>query len=88
MQFNISKCVHLPITNKTKPSSHQYSLFGQPPSKVASHAYRGVKLDSELSWAKHIIEITTKSSKVLGMVERTLGSYKPEVKDTAYNMLV
>ena len=28
MQFNISKCVHLPITNKTKPSSHQYSLFG------------------------------------------------------------
>ena len=28
MQFNLSKCVHLPITNKTKPSSHQYSLFG------------------------------------------------------------
>ena len=28
MQFNISQCVHLPITNKTKPSSHQYSLFG------------------------------------------------------------
>ena len=28
MQFNISKCVHLPITNKTKPNWHQYSLFG------------------------------------------------------------
>ena len=41
MQFNISKCVHLPITNKTKPSSHQYSLFGQPLFKVASHS--GVK---------------------------------------------
>ena len=38
MQFNISKCVHLPITNKTKPSSHQYSLFGQTLSKVNSHA--------------------------------------------------
>ena len=35
MQFNLSKCVHLPITNKTKPSSHQYSLFGHPLSKVA-----------------------------------------------------
>ena len=36
MQFNLSKCVHLPITNKTKPSSHQYSLFGHPLSKVAT----------------------------------------------------
>ena len=49
MEFNISKCVHLPITNKSKPSSHQYSLFGHPLSKVASHAYLGVKLDSKLS---------------------------------------
>ena len=90
MQFNISKCVHLPITNKTKPSSHQYSLFGHPLSKVASHAYLGVKLDYKLSWTKaqNITEITTKSSKVLGMVKRTLGPCKPEVKDTAYNILV
>ena len=36
----------------------------------------------------HITEITSKSSKVLGMVKRTLGPCKPEVKDTAYNMLV
>ena len=71
--------MHLPITNKTKPSSHKYSLFGHPLSKVASHAYLGVKLDSKLSWAKHITEI-------LGMVKRTLGPCKP--KDTAYNMLV
>ena len=88
MQFNISKCAHLPITNKTKPNSHQYSLFGHPLSKVASHAYLGVKLDSKLSWAKYITEITTKSSKVLGMVKRTLGPCEPEVKDTAYSMLV
>ena len=88
MQFKISKCVHLPITSKTKPSSHQYSLCGHPLSKVTSHAYLGVKLDSKLSWTKHITEITTKSSKVLGMVNTTLGPCKPEVKDTAYNMLV
>ena len=65
MQFNLSKCVQLPITNKTKPSPHQYSL-----SKVASHSYLRVKFDSKLSRAKHITEITSKSSKVLGMVKK------------------
>ena len=80
--------MHLPITNKTTPSTHQYSLFGHPLSKVASHSYLRVKLDSKLSWAKHITKITTKSSNVLAMIKRTLGPCKPEVKDTAYNMLV
>ena len=35
-----------------------------------------------------ITEMTTKSSKVLAMVKRTLGPYKPEAKDTTYNILV
>ena len=49
MEFNVSKCVHLPITNKTKPSTHKYSLSGQPLSTVSSHSYLGVKLDSKLT---------------------------------------
>ena len=28
MEFNVSKCVHLQITNKIKPNPHKYSLFG------------------------------------------------------------
>ena len=31
MEFNVSKCVHLPITNKTKPSTHTSTRF------LASH---------------------------------------------------
>ena len=76
------------ISNKTKPSPHKYSLFGQPLSTVCSHSYLGVKLDSKLTWTNHVTDITSKSSKVLGMIKRSLGPCKPEVKQTAYNMLI
>ena len=57
-------------------------------SPVSSHPYLGIKLDTKLSWTNHITDITSKSSKVLGMIQRTLGPGKPNVKETAYNMLV
>ena len=69
MEFNVSKCVHLPITNKTKPSTHKYSLSGKPLSTVSSHSYLGVKLDSKLTWTNHVTDITSKSSKCLGTIK-------------------
>ena len=88
MEFNVSKCVHLPITKKTKPSPHKYSLSGQPLFTVSSHSYLGVKLDSKLTWTNHVTDITSKSFKFLGVIKRTFGPCKPEVKQTAYNMLI
>ena len=70
MEFNIPKCMHLPITNKTKPRLHSYSLCGVPLSTVSSHPYLGIKLDTKLTWTNHITDITSKSSKVLGMIQR------------------
>ena len=46
----------LSITNKTKPSTHKYSLSGQPLSTVSSHSYLGVKLDSKLTWTNHVTD--------------------------------
>ena len=88
MEFNISKCVHLPMTNKTKPRLHSYSLCGVPLSTVSSHPYLGIKLYTKLTWANHMTDIASKTSKVLGMIKRTPGPCKPDVKETAYNMLV
>ena len=86
--INIPKCVHLPITNQTKPRLHSYSLCGVPLSTVSSHSYLGVKLDTKLAWSNHITDIASKSSKVSGMIKRTLGPCKPDVKETSYNILV
>ena len=69
MEFNIPKCVHLPITNKTRPRLHSYSLCGVPISTVSSHPYLGIKLDTKLTWANHITDIASKSSTVLGMIK-------------------
>ena len=89
MQFNISKCVHLPITNKIKPSSNQYSLFGHHLSKVASHSivHRSkIRFQIILGKTHHrnYLKMVNKSR----MVKRPLVLCKPEVKYTAYNMLV
>ena len=78
MEFNIPKCVHLPITNKTKPRLHSYSPCGVPLSTISSHPYLGIKLDTKLTWANHITDIASKSSKVLRMIKRTLGPCKPD----------
>ena len=86
--FNISKCVHLQITNKAKPRLHSYAVFGVPLSTISCHPYLRVKLYTKLTWANHITDIVSKSSKVLGMIKRTLGLCKPHVKETVYNMLV
>ena len=88
MEFNLSKCVHRPITNKIKSSTHKYSLVGQPLSTVSSHSYIGKKFDSKLIWSNHVIEIASTFLKVLGMFKRILGPCKLEVKQTVYNMLI
>ena len=75
--------MHLPMTNKTKPRLHSYSLCGVPHSTDSSHPYLGIQLDTKVTWTNHITDITSKS-----YVQRTLGPCKPNVKETAYNMLV
>jgi hypothetical protein len=63
-------------------------MFNQPLSQVDSHPYLGVNVDSKLSWKEHIKDVTSKSSKTLGMVKRTLSGSSTAVRETAYTMLV
>ena len=86
MEFNIPKCVHLPITNQTKPNPDYIRIPSMVcHSPVSNHPYTGIKLDTKLTWANHI---TFKSSTVLGIIKQTTGPCKPDVIETACNTLV
>ena len=84
----MSKGVGHPKRNQTKPRLHSYWLCGVPLSTVSSHPYLGVKVYNKLTWANHIIDIVSKSSKVLCTIKWSHGSGKREAKETAYDKLI
>ena len=71
-----------------KPNQTQIT-FVFPLCYATLHSpYLGIKLNTKLTWMNHITDIASKSSTVLRMIKQTLGPCKPDVKETAYNMLV
>ena len=88
MNFNTSKCHLLTITHKPKPSEFTYTISNQPISRVNSHPYLGVTIDTKTildqAYSKHNIQICqdTWSSRTNPISSQT------KSKGGAYNMLV
>ena len=53
------------ITHKRKPILNQYTMGGHILEEVKSHPYFGVELSSDMSWNKHINQISTKANRFL-----------------------
>ena len=53
MEFNLSKCEHLSITNKTSSISYDYQLCGQVIHRVSQVKYLGVTFDQHLTRKTH-----------------------------------
>jgi len=83
MEFNVSKCYIMRITNKKEPPTSTFSFCGQVLQEVTSHPYLGVELDSKLR-----NKIINKANKTLGFLRRNLWYCTEEVKTTAYEALV
>lgn len=88
MDFNVTKCFLLTVTLKRNPSHYDYQLFNNTLARVNSHPYLGVEIDSKLTWTPQVNSMTAKASRTLGLLRRTLKSCSPQVKETAYKMLV
>ena len=76
------------ITTTRDISVHNYFMQNISLSRVPSHKYLGVTVESKLSWSNHIANISAKAAKTLGLIKRTLYPCSPMVKVNAYKALV
>jgi len=88
MQFNPSKCYVMHISLSRNPPQFDYMLCNQKLEVVKSHPYLGVHLQDDLEWKTQVDHVTSKASRMLGVVRRNLYACPEQLKVTAYNGLV
>jgi len=88
MEFNPSKCVVFVISKKKHKFIFNYRLHGQILEVVDSAKYLGVSISDDLSWNKHITNITTNANKSLGFIRRNIQTKNENIREVAYKTLV
>uniref|UniRef100_A0A1X7V5Q9 Reverse transcriptase domain-containing protein n=1 Tax=Amphimedon queenslandica TaxID=400682 RepID=A0A1X7V5Q9_AMPQE len=90
IHFNDSKSVTMKfLSAKGQAQSPSYFLNSKPIPTAISHRDLGVILSSTLSWDDHIIFITSKAYKSLGLIRRTFSSTLPiHIKKQLYLSMV
>ena len=87
MRFNPSKCQIMHIA-RGKCKTKYYELCNEILSTVNHAKYLGVTISNDLSWHRHVCEITKKANSILSLISRNLRSCPRAAKIIAYNTLV
>ena len=83
------KCISIPKNACVKHVKHyNYTLGDSTLQETDSHPYLGVCITKDLTWNKHIHQITASANHTLAFVRRNLHSYPKNIKTTAYTTLV
>jgi hypothetical protein len=88
IQFNPSICRVIQITNRNSVIPTQYLLHNTILETVSSAKYLGITISNDLTWNKHINNITTKANQTLGLLRRNIKVHSERLKSTAYKTLV
>ena len=88
MELNIIKCSVLSIALKRNSIINDDDILGTTPNRVTNHDYLGVTISSDLNWLCHAAKISSKASRIRGLLKRTSHPYSQNVKSIAYKMLV
>ena len=81
MAFNPDKCEVIRITKKKKPILHDYKLHGLTPQSAKNAKYLGVNISDDLSWTKHINQLTTKGTNTLKFIKRNIQTHNRKIKN-------
>ena len=65
LDFNVTKCKVLTISNKKDPDKFNYTLNTDPLEHVNIHQYLGITIHSNLRWNTHVSAITAKATRTL-----------------------
>ena len=80
MKFNPSKCHIMTIHRGRNPKTHMYQLCGTFLTCVTEERYLGVLISDDLSLARHINSVVTKSGQKLGFLKRNLKGSPTQLK--------
>ena len=88
MEFNPDKCEILRICRKKHPVIFPYKLHGIELKATENAKYLGVTFSKDLSWTKHINNITSKATNSLRFIKRNVKTSNKKVKEKAYKTYV
>ena len=88
MNFNVSKCHSMNITQSKNYINTIYYFNDTPLSAVDHCKYLGATLQSDLNWDRHIQQKVSKANSMLALVQRNLKISSIKTKELAYKALV
>ena len=88
MKFNPDKCEVITITNKRSHINYSYNIHGKELVHVQHAKYLGLTFSNNLSWNKHIDNITKKANATCAFLRRNIESCLRQVKAQCYTTFV
>ncbi len=86
MEFNPDKCEVINISNKRFPLHYNYNIHGKTLAHVQHAKYLGLTISTNLSWNKHIDNITKKAN--CAFLRRNISGCSKNIKAQCYTTLV
>ena len=88
MSFNPLKCIVLRIAPRNKILQSEYKLHGHILETEEASSYLVVTITDNLTWDKHIQNITNKGNRTLGFIRRNLRECTVLVKAATHTAMV